>query len=198
LDKQHIRIAITGGIGTGKSFVCRCLEQMGFPVFYCDDEAKQIIRSDEEVKQALEQTVGKRLYDDEGRLIKRVLADFICTSPEHAAKINAIVHPRVRQKFQMWAASQHSLYIYMECALLFEAHFDNLVDFVVAIDVPEDIRLKRLMLRDHISAEKAQKWIQLQLPEQEKRERADFVIKNDDSESIKSQIESIHSQIAAK
>ena len=86
----------------------------------------------------------------------------------------------------------------MECALLFEAHFDNLVDFVVAIDVPEDIRLKRLMLRDHISAEKAQKWIQLQLPEQEKRERADFVIKNDDSESIKSQIESIHSQIAAK
>ena len=195
LDNAHIRIAITGGIGTGKSFVCRHLEEMGFPVFYCDDEAKQIIRNDDAVKNALQKVVGKTLYDENGRLVKRVLADFICASAEHAAKINAIVHPRVRQKFEEWAASQHSLYIYMECALLFEAHFDDLVDYTVTVAVAEHIRLQRLMERDHISEEKAQEWIQLQIPEREKQERADFVIKNDGGEDIAEQIQDIHRKI---
>ena len=83
----------------------------------------------------------------------------------------------------------------MECALLFEAHFDDLVDYTVTVAVAEHIRLQRLMERDHISEEKAQEWIQLQIPEREKQERADFVIKNDGGEDISEQIQDIHRKI---
>lgn len=91
---------ITGGIGSGKSFVCRFIEQAGFPVFYCDDEAKRIIRTDPAVARLLKDTVGNDVYDGDGRLQKAVLAAFICRGAEYAKKIDNIVHPRVREAFE--------------------------------------------------------------------------------------------------
>lgn len=94
-----LRIGITGGIGSGKSYICHQLETAGFSVFYCDDEAKSIIRTDSEVKTALQELVGKEVYDTEGQLVKPILRAYLCKGNEYAEKVNAIVHPKVAERF---------------------------------------------------------------------------------------------------
>lgn len=179
---QSTRIAITGGIGSGKSYVCQRLEQMGFPVFYCDREAKRIIRQSPEVKKQLTALVGEQVYDAEGALNKKVLAHFICQSQQDAEKVDAIVHPQVAKAFEQWAEEQTMSPVFMECALLYESGFDRLVDRVALVVVDEAIRLRRVMQRDSINEEKARAWMALQMPEDEKAARADAIIRNYENE----------------
>ena len=173
---------ITGGIGSGKSFVCRMLEERGYKVFYCDAEAKRLIREDSIVRNKLQELVGKELYAEDGTLQKAILSAFICKSRKQADAVDAIVHPRVRKSFLAWEAEQLKAgekNLYMECALLFEAGFDELVEKTVFVNSDEDKRLEHLMQRDGISMAKARQWMELQMPEAEKRQRADIVINND-------------------
>lgn len=225
-------IGITGGIASGKSYVCAQLEQAGHTVFYCDSEAKRIIRTDPEVRRQLSQLVGSDLYDAQGQLVKSKLAAWLCKGKAHAAQVDAIVHPRVAEAFARRAAAlsadwegelpachkeyglparQHDAgrkpalpealfppfphkqldsvqqliclppqrVLFMECALLFESGFDRLVDCSLLIHVSASTQLQRLMARDHISESKAHEWMALQLSEEQKLERADYVLDND-------------------
>ena len=225
-------IGITGGIASGKSYVCAQLEQAGHTVFYCDSEAKRIIRTDPEVRRQLSQLVGSDLYDAQGQLVKSKLAAWLCKGKAHAAQVDAIVHPRVAEAFARRAselsadwegglparlkehglpARQHDAgrkpalpealfppfphkqldsvqqliclppqrVLFMECALLFESGFDRLVDCSLLIHVSASTQLQRLMARDHISESKAHEWMALQLSEEQKLERADYVLDND-------------------
>ena len=216
-------IGITGGIASGKSYVCAQLEQAGHTVFYCDSEAKRIIRTDPEVRRQLSQLVGSDLYDAQGQLVKSKLAAWLCKGKAHAAQVDAIVHPRVAEAFARRAselsadwegglpARQHDAgrkpalpealfppfphkqldsvqqliclppqrVLFMECALLFESGFDRLVDCSLLIHVSASTQLQRLMARDHISESKAYEWMALQLSEEQKLERADYVLDND-------------------
>lgn len=172
---------ITGGIGSGKSFVCRMLEERGCKIFYCDDVAKALIRHDERLRESLKRLVGEKLYAGDGTLRKAVLSAFICESAEKAQMVDALVHPRVRETFVEWAAEQRAAgreEIYMECALLFEAGFDSLVDKSVLVSTDEAERVRRIMQRDGIDEEKTKGWMALQMPEEEKRRRADIIIEN--------------------
>ncbi len=94
-----LRVAVTGGIGSGKSYLCKRIEAAGHPVFYCDDEAKRIIRTDPEVRGELRRLAGEGVYDADGRLVKHVLAAYLCRGREYAARVDAIVHPRVARAF---------------------------------------------------------------------------------------------------
>lgn len=170
---------ITGGIASGKSAVCRLLHAMGHPVFYCDDEAKRIIRTDPDVRRELTAVVGEGVYDDEGRLVKSVLAAYICRGRDCSERVDAIVHPRVREAYKAWHARQTAETTFMECALLFESGFDRLVDRTVLVHTDDEVRLARLMARDGISRAQARKWMALQMTEEEKLARADIVISND-------------------
>ncbi len=181
LPPSPYRIGITGGIGSGKSYVCHWLEEMGLPVFYCDDEAKRIIRTHPVVRQELTALVGSAVYDADGQLVKPVLAAYLCTSPEHAARVDAIVHPVVAEEFCTWADSQTARTVIMECALLFESGFDRLVHHTVHVSAPLELREKRVMARDGVTLEKVQAWMSLQMPEEEKARRADSVLHNDGS-----------------
>ena len=185
------KIALTGGIGSGKSFVCRQIEAAGYPIFYCDDEAKRIIRNDAKVQQALTLLVGKGVYDPEGKLVKPVLAAFLCRGKSYAAQVDAIVHPRVGEKFLEWCELQTTNKVFMECALLFESGFDRYVDFTVHVAAPLDIRIHRVMERDHVTREKALEWMALQMPEEEKALRADYTICNDGETDLAPQIRQI-------
>lgn len=173
---------ITGGIGSGKSFVCRMLEERGYPVFYCDEVAKRLIRNDSGLRKKLKALVGENLYAEEGTLQKSILSAFICKSTKQAEAVDAIVHPRVREAYKEWEGQQKregKERIFMECALLFEAGFDKLVEKTVLINTSEDKRVKCIMLRDGITEEKARSWMALQMPEEEKKRRADIIIEND-------------------
>lgn len=189
-DRLHIAshamphtIGITGGIGSGKSHVCRRLIAMGYPVFFCDDEAKAIIRTDADVRRDLTALVGPAVYDAEGRLDKAVLAAYLCGGCEQAARVDAIVHPRVAERFRQWAEQQTAPLAFMECALLFESGFNRLVAHTAAVVAAEQTRLSRVMERDHVTADKARAWMALQWPEAKKTEQADFLLHNDGDDS---------------
>lgn len=186
-----MRIGITGGIGSGKSHVCHILEQQipRPPIFYCDDEAKRIIRQDDIVKKALTSLVGEAVYAPDGTLIKSVLSAYICQGEAFSHRVDAIVHPRVADAWHNFC-QQHadSPYIYMECALLFESGFAQYVDRTLHVAAPHEVRLARIMRRDHISSERAVAWMSLQMPEEEKKQRADMVINNDGEADICQQL----------
>lgn len=185
------RIGVTGGIGSGKSYVCRLIEKAGYPVFYCDKEAKSIIRTDPEVCSALRRLVGEDVYAADGSLVKAVLARYICQGKAQAERVDAVVHPRVRDAFLRWCAAQEERQVFMECALLFEAGFDRLVDAVALVAAPQELRVRRVMERDGASREKVLEWMALQMSEEEKARRSDFIIENGGGNSLKEQLESL-------
>ena len=173
--------AITGGIGTGKSFVCKALKAKGIEVYDCDDGAKRLMRSDASLQKALSELIGRDVFP-RGAMDKAAIAEFLLRSQDNVGKINAIVHPAVLDDFM------HSGMAWMESAILFEAGFDRYVDGIVCVSAPLEIRLQRIMLRDGITREKAMEWVERQMSQEEKEQRSDFVIINDGTRELDSQI----------
>ena len=176
-----MKIGITGGIGSGKSYVCQLLKARGIEVYDCDQAAKRIIRTSEDVRQQLLQLIGS--------LEKADIARFLLESDTNAKKIDAIVHPAVFRDFE------DSGYQWMESAILYESGASKLVDRVVAVTAPEEVRIQRVMQRDTISREKALQWMQRQWPQEELRRRADYEIVNDGHADLNSQIEALLKRI---
>ena len=176
-----MKIGITGGIGSGKSYVCKLLKAHGIEVYDCDQAAKRIIRTSEEVRQKLLQLIGS--------LEKADIARFLLESEANAKKIDAIVHPAVFHDFE------ESGYQWMESAILYESGANKLVDRVVVVTAPEEIRIQRVMQRDTISREKALQWMQRQWPQEELCRRADYEILNDGHADLNEQIEALLKRI---
>ena len=185
-------LGVTGGIGSGKSYVCSILAQQGAPIFYADDAAKQIMRTHSAVQAELCALLGSEVYDAEGHLVKSVVAAYLCQGEAHSLRVNAIVHPRVEEAWREFVA-QHAdaPIIYMECALLFEVGWQRLVDKSLLVTCPEEERIARIMERDHIDHTTALKWIALQMPETEKQQLADFAIVNDGKADVAAQLRTL-------
>jgi dephospho-CoA kinase len=185
-----LRIAITGGIGSGKSHVCRFLEEMGYPVFYCDDQAKHIIRIDAELQSQLSALVGQDLFAG-GVLNKGMLAAFLCQGPDYSKQVDRLVHPRVAKAFAEWTERQSGDIVFMECALLFESGFESLVDRTICVVVSESLRVQRVMHRDNVTQEKVYEWMSLQMPEEEKARLSDIIIHNNPCDNVFEQLTQI-------
>ena len=179
---RPLRIAITGGIGSGKSYICRLLEQRGIAIYDCDAAAKWLMRTSATLQHELRTLIGPEAYDAQGCLDKAVVARFLLASEQNAQALDAVVHPAVAADFEQ------SGYTWMECAILYESGFDRLVDRVVMVSAPEDVRIQRIVRRDGISPAKALEWIGRQWPQQQVRQRADYEIVNDGSHDIDGQI----------
>lgn len=179
-----MKIAITGGIGSGKSYVCRLLTQRGISIYDCDSAAKRLMRTSPVLRQQLTELIGPETYNKEGLLNKAEVARFLLLSEQNAQTINSIVHPAVAQDFQ------ESGYQWMECAILFESGFEQLVDKVIAVTAPENIRIERIVQRDGITQEKALEWIHHQWSQEKVVAMSDFEIIND-GRPLEPQIESI-------
>lgn len=186
------RIAITGGIGSGKSYVCRLLTQhWGIAVYDCDAAAKRLMRTSDRLRQALTQLIGPDAYlPDTFVLNKAVVARFLLESETNKKAIDDIVHPAVARDFL------DSGMEWLESAILFESGFNARVSFdaVVAVTAPEDVRLRRIMQRDSISRDRARQWIEQQWPQQEVTRLADYEIVNDGQLPLLPQIERIVQQ----
>ena len=183
-----MKIGIAGGIGSGKSYVCQRIRQQGFEVYDCDDAAKRLIRTSLEIRQQLTALIGPEVYTDvegEAVLNTAVVAKFLLTSESNAQAIDRIVHPAVFKDFI------ESGLQWMESALMFESGIYKLVDKVVAVVAPKEIRIRRVMERDHISREKVLEWMNRQMDQKEIIHRADYVIINDGETDIDQQLENI-------
>lgn len=186
-----MKIALTGGIGTGKSYISHLLQtERGITVYDCDDAAKRLMRSSAALQEALSQLVGSQLFA-QGKMQKAVLATFIMQSREHKEAVNNIVHPAVAADFEQSGLS------WLESAIFFDSFFYRRthIDKVVCVTAPLPTRLNRIMQRDHISRQKAQQWIDLQLPQDEIAGKSDFVICNDGSQPLLPQIDNILNKI---
>lgn len=179
-----MRIALTGGIGSGKSYVCRLLEQRGISIYDCDAAAKRLMRTSTALQRQLQALVGEEVYAD-GQLDKAMMAQFLLASEDNAKAINDIVHPAVAADFL------GSGYLWMECAILFESGFDRLVDRTICVAAPQEVRIRRVMQRDGISREKALEWMGRQWPQEDVVRRADYCIINDGAEPLEVQIDTI-------
>lgn len=175
-----IRLGITGGIGSGKSVVSRLLRAMDIPVYLTDDEAKRLTMEDEEIRRDLCGLLGEDIYHADGSLNKSLLAGYIFGFPEHIKKVNSIIHPRVKEDFLRWAHERQAQgLVAMECAILYESGFDAVVDRVIAVSAPPELRVRRAMERDTAQEEQIRRRIAHQMPDAELAGRADFVVVND-------------------
>ena len=187
-------IGMTGGIGCGKSYVSAKMQLRGIPVYDSDTRAKLITATDPVLKLELTRLVGPTLYCPCGCGVmqKEVLAKFIFGNPENMAKVNAIIHPRVKEDFRRWADAHASKdFCILESAILFESGFDGEVDFTVCVDAPSKLRISRCMKRDNATREAVVKRIESQMDQEEKCSRADFVIVNDDVQPLEPQIDAL-------
>lgn len=193
----HVKLGVTGGIGSGKSYVSSSLRLRGIPVFDSDSEAKKLMLEDRVIVSSLKNLLGNDVYIA-GNLNKPLLASYIFSSPENALKVNSIVHPRVKQTFLKWADEcfmRGCNVVAIESAILFEAGFDDIVDGVVMINAPLEIRISRVMLRDNVTRDKVMERINLQMPDEEKMLKSDFIIVNDGIMSLDVQIDKLISSL---
>jgi dephospho-CoA kinase len=180
---KALKTGIAGGIGSGKSYVCKLLAQRGIEVYDCDAAAKRLIRTSPDIRQQLTELIGPETYQEDGSLNKAVVAHFLLESETNAKAIDAIVHPAVFHDFE------ESGSLWMESAIMFESGAYRYVDRVVVVTAPEEVRIQRVMQRDGISREKVLEWLQRQWPQDEVRRRADYEIVNDGQADLPSQIE---------
>jgi len=190
-----ISVAITGGIGSGNSYVAALLQERGIPIYNADDEAKRLMVSDEGIRHDLVSLLGNEAYCD-GALNKPLLASYLFSNQENTARINGIVHPRVKADFARWLERHSDKEIAgLECAILFEAGFENTVDVTIMVYAPEDLRIERAMKRDGASEMQIRARIAAQMNDEEKSRRADYIIYNDGRMSLENQLSLLLTQL---
>lgn len=188
-----IKLAITGGIGSGKTFVSHLMELMSVPIYNTDIQAKRLMLSDPVIREKLIALLGKDVYQNK-QLNKPLIGAYLFSDPAHVAQINSIVHPRVRSDFEAWARVKSEAgvpIVGIESAILYEAGFDSAVDVVALVYAPQSLRVNRAMQRDGLTAEQVLARIALQMDEEEKRRRADYTIVNDQRVPLIIQLEEL-------
>jgi dephospho-CoA kinase len=185
------RLGVTGGIGSGKTTVCRIFRVLGVPVFVADAAAREVMNNDPGIRDRINSIAGKDLYSG-GELDRMELARLIFNRPEMLKSVNAVVHPVVLQIFSKWADESDAPYVIMEAAVLFESKADSYVDRVVSISAPVEERIARVMGRNELSREQVIERIKNQLEDDEREEQSYYVINNADNEMIIPEILKIH------
>ena len=182
-----IKVAVCGGIGSGKSTVCRMFEERGAAIYDSDSRAKALMNESAELREALIAEFGEECYEG-GTLNRSYLASKVFGSEEQLAKLNSIVHPAVKADFLAWAEEQEGDYCIVETAILFESGFDALVDQKVAVLAPQPLRVMRAMERDGATKEAVEARIKAQMGDDELMRRCDFAIVNIHLEDVEKDV----------
>ncbi|MBD1431301.1 dephospho-CoA kinase [Sphingobacterium sp. DN00404] len=189
-----LKIGITGGIGSGKSYVAKVFKALGVPFYDADREAKELMNTNPAIKNALILEFGKEVYDIEGRLNRAYLASQVFRDQKKLDKLNAVVHPIVIQHGEDWSASQTFPYTLKEAALLFESGSYKKLDYTILVTAPLDVRVARVMQRDKVTKQEVLDRVNKQLSDEEKQKLADFTIVNDELTPLLPQILPLHKQ----
>ncbi|MFP4019667.1 MAG: dephospho-CoA kinase [Bacteroidales bacterium] len=181
------KVGLTGGIGSGKTLIASIFEKLNIPVFYADEEAKLLITNDLGIQKEIKAEFGEDIYQ-QGKLDKEKFASIIFHEQEKLQKVHQIVHPRVREVFATWADKQNAPYVIMEAAILFESEGYKFMDDNVLVYAPEELRIERVINRDNATAEDVKARIRHQQPDEEKINKADWVLYNDGKKMVLPQI----------
>ena len=185
-----IRVGITGGIGSGKTYICKLLELMNFSVFYSDTEAKKIQNTNEYVRIKFTELFGEEAYTEEG-LNRKYIAEIIFGNPDAKKQLEEIIHPKVAEAFATWCEEKSSTdekIVFIESAILYESGFDKMVDKVIMVYADDDVRIERSMRRDKADRKAIEDRIKNQGSDKDKCKKADFVIYNNPNDLINKQI----------
>ncbi len=195
-DTHIFKVGITGGIGSGKSTVAKIFQLLRVPVYYADERAKWLMIHDPNLVSSIKETFGTEAYLEDGRLNREWLAEYVFSDSERVKAINVLVHPAVKADFEAWAASQDHPYVLKEAALIYESGSYRELDKIINVSAPLVNRIHRVLVRDpHRTEAQIHSIIEKQLPDEEKNEKADFVIKNADNKLLIPQVLKIHQQL---
>ena len=191
-----LKIGVTGGIGVGKSVVCRLFALLGIPIYDADSRAKWVMRHDESLKQELTDAFGPESYTEDDELNRAYLGKTAFHNPEKLALLNGIVHPHVAKDFTDWLAANNSApYIVKEAALMYESEAWKQMDRIIVVTAPLEVKIARVLQRDaHRTATDVEAIIARQLPDNEKLARAQHVVYNDGKKALIPQVLALHNQ----
>ncbi len=190
-----LKIGITGGIGSGKTTVCRIFELLGISIYSADEEAKKIL-NEFDVKKSITNYFGNDVLNSDKNIDRKKLANLVFNDKENLQKLNSIVHPAVAKHFEEWCnKNQSSKYVLKEAAIMFESGAYKQVDNIIVVTAPVDLKIKRSVLRDNITEEQVIERMNNQLTDEEKIKRSQFVIYNDEQQLLIPQVLQIHQQI---
>jgi dephospho-CoA kinase len=194
--KEPLQIGITGGIGSGKSIVCRIFSVLGVPVYDADSRAKSIMTTDGILVSQIKKEFGALSYHADGSLNREHLAEAFKDSKKLSV-LNSLIHPRVAHDYVQWVQEQKSHYVLKEAALLFEAKSNLSLDKIIVVYAPEEVRMKRVLARDaHRKEKQVQEIMRNQMADNEKVKLADYVIYNDESRLVTTQVLELHTKFS--
>ena len=188
------KIGITGGIGSGKTYVTEVFQSLGIPVFYADIHAKKLMISSEKLIKLLKEEFGNDIYEN-AELDTEKLASIVFSNSDRLQKLNSLVHPIVKKEFNNWCKKQTSSYVIKEAAILFESKSHLGLDAIICVSAPLELRMKRLFKRDNSSEKEIKKRIENQISQEEKEKLSDYIIVNDEKELLLPKIIKIHKEL---
>lgn len=171
-----IKIGLTGGIGTGKTYLSSYFEKMGIPVFHSDDEVKKLYKNEDVLKDMREEFPKEELWNDDGSLNMKELSNAF-NDKEFLKRLTLFIHPYVSTCFSTWAQKQGTSSVIMESAIIFEYGFEKNFDMIIVADAPLELRIKRILLRNpNLTRDDVLKRMSCQISQEEKCFRADLVM----------------------
>ncbi len=185
------KIGITGGIGSGKTYISNIFKSLGIPLFNSDIEAKILMNSSKKLISQIKKEFGEDIYTNEN-FNKEKLSSIVFSNSDKLQKLNSLVHPIVKEEFNNWCKKQTSPYVIKEAAILFESKSHLGLDAVICVSAPLELRIKRLFKRDNSSEMEIKKRIDNQISQDEKAKLSDYIIVNDEKELLLPQIIKLH------
>lgn len=192
------KVGITGGIGSGKSTVCQALHEMyGVPVYYADTRAKILMKENATVRSKIEALFGEEAYR-EGELNSSYIASNVFNDSGLLHELNKAVHGAVRHDFEQWAAAQNAPYVMCEAAILIESGWCGEFDTIVVVEAPMELRIERVMRRDHVTRQQVEARISKQLSDKAREAYADIIVTADGSREVAELVQNLQKKLTEK
>ena len=193
--KKNVKLAITGGIGSGKSVVSRMMNVLGVPVYDCDSSAKRLMVNDEFIVSELKRMFGEDCYEDDGTLNRQYIASCIFTDKQNIKRVNSLVHPAVKRDFEQWAELQGTDLVAVETAILYESGIVESVDKVLVVWTEKETAIRRTVERSGMSRSQVISRMENQMSVDDLLLLSDYSLYNDGEEPLLPQVMNLIGQL---
>lgn len=195
---MSFKVGITGGIGAGKSLICKLFSLLGIPIYYADDRAKSLLESDKLLIEEIKKSFGDEMYTKEGKLDRKALASIVFKDFVKLDILNKLVHPAVARDYETWEKqNSESLYTLREAAIMFESNAYKDLDKIILVDAPVELRIERIKKRDNRSIDEIKAIVERQWTSEQKQKLSHFIINNDEENMVIPQVLDTHHKIIA-